>query len=79
MLYLLDRFRYKVDPCLRVSLSALCVRVRVCVGGMGHDWMTEWFIFILFLRVHALLHTADLPSVWTSRQKKVKIDHNIPP
>lgn len=35
MLYLLDRFRYKVDPCLRVSLSA-CVCVCVCVlGGWG--------------------------------------------
>lgn len=54
MLYLLDRFRYKGDQCLFLDVC-VCVCPYGCVCIFSQ--MSECILFILFLRVHALLHT----------------------
>ena len=65
MLYLLDRFRYKGDQCFCVCV---CVCVCVNVGGVN-----VLFLFYSCVYMH-FCTLADLLSVWTPRQTKVKID-----
>lgn len=76
MLYLLDRFRYKGDQCLFLDVCVcVCVPMGVCVFFLG--CVNVFFLFYSCVYMH-FCTLADLPSVRTPRQTKVKINHTHP-